>query len=212
MIVIMSDALLQALRAAGAADQALRPGAFLFHRGGPVLRMFAVMEGCVDLIRYQADGNAVVLQRAREGEILAEASLFSEHYHCDARASGETRVLALPRPALKERLRRDGELAELWIGHLSRQLQRARLQSEILSLNRVGERLDLWLDRNDGALPPRGEWTALARALGVTREALYREMARRRRSSSASASAFSCPGGAEHAREPGDRQVMGGGR
>ncbi len=63
---------------------------------------------------------------------------------------------------------------------MSRQLQQARLQSEILSLNRVGERLDLWLDWHGSGLPPRGEWTTLARQLGVTREALYREMAKRR--------------------------------
>jgi CRP-like cAMP-binding protein len=180
MIAIMSDPLLEALRATGAGEQALKPGAFLFHRDDPVLRMYAVLEGCVHLIRFQNDGNAVILQRAGAGEIVAEASLHSDRYHCGAQAAMDSRVLAVPRGKLRHLLGSDGALAELWIRHLSRQLQRARLQGEILSLNRVAERLDLWLDQNGGTLPPRGERTALARELGVTREALYRELARRK--------------------------------
>jgi hypothetical protein len=43
----------------------------------------------------------------------------------------------------------------------------------------VAERLDAWLGA-EGGLPDRGRWQELAEELGVTREALYRELARRR--------------------------------
>jgi hypothetical protein len=42
----------------------------------------------------------------------------------------------------------------------------------------VAARLDAWLTLK--RLPPKGEWGALADDIGVTREALYRELARRR--------------------------------
>ena len=142
--------------------------------------MFGVLKGSVELIRFQQDGNAVVLQRAGPAEIVAEASLFSDSYHCDAQAGGDTRVFVVPRTELRQRLRSDGDLGELWIRHLSRQLQQARMQCETLSLHGVSARLDLWLDRNR-VLPAKGEWTSLARELGISREALYREIAKRRR-------------------------------
>ena len=180
MIAIMSADLVEALSRIAAAERGVAAGAFLFHRDDPVRDMFVLLEGVVQLVRFQADGSLIVLQRAEGGAVIAEASLFAERYHCDGQAATDARVLVIRRPLLRQRLRSESELAEAWLRHLSRQLQQARLQSEILALNRVGERLDLWLDWHDGELPPRGEWTALARQLGVTREALYREMAKRR--------------------------------
>ena len=43
----------------------------------------------------------------------------------------------------------------------------------------VSARLDAWLAWH-GELPPRGDWKQLADQIGVSPEALYREMARRR--------------------------------
>jgi hypothetical protein len=43
----------------------------------------------------------------------------------------------------------------------------------------LAPRLDTWLDWR-GALPPKGDWLRLAAELGVSPEALYREIAKRR--------------------------------
>ena len=72
----------------------------------------------------------------------------------------------------------DVELAKVWSAKLAHSLQLARLQSEIRGLRTVAERLDAWLD--DKPLPPKGEWQRVAQELGVSREALYRELAKRR--------------------------------
>ncbi len=64
--------------------------------------------------------------------------------------------------------------------HLAREAQAARLRSELLSLRRLADRLDGWLALNDGMLPPKGRWSTIAADLGVTPEALYRELSRRR--------------------------------
>jgi len=54
------------------------------------------------------------------------------------------------------------------------------MNSEIRALRTVSERLDAWL-AGGRMLPPKGEWQDLAQILGVTREALYRELAQRHR-------------------------------
>src|SRR3954469_10683504 len=60
------------------------PGHVLFERGTPVQAMYRVVDGLVELVRYGADGAKLVLQRAGPGAVVAEASLFSASYHCDA--------------------------------------------------------------------------------------------------------------------------------
>jgi CRP-like cAMP-binding protein len=73
----------------------------------------------------------------------------------------------------------DPDLARAWPRHLAQEVQRARAQAEILSLKTVAERVDAWITLNDGALPPMGYWHQVA-SDGITPEALYRELARRR--------------------------------
>ena len=72
-----------------------------------------------------------------------------------------------------------GTAPESWSALLARSVQAARLRAEIRSLPRVAERLDAWLGEGN-ALPERGRWQEVAAELGVTREALYRELSSRR--------------------------------
>ncbi|WP_233489021.1 hypothetical protein, partial [Rhodovulum sp. 12E13] len=84
-----------------------------------------------------------------------------------------------PREVFRTRLKSDAGLAERWAQNLARTVQAARLRAEIRSLPRVADRLDAWLA--DGqSLPERGRWQEVAAELGITREALYRDLARRR--------------------------------
>ena len=62
---------------------------------------------------------------------------------------------------------------------MARSVQAARLRAEIQSLPRVADRLDAWLGEGN-CLSQRGRWQEVAAELGVTREALYRELTRRR--------------------------------
>jgi uncharacterized protein YjiS (DUF1127 family) len=47
-----------------------------------------------------------------------------------------------------------------------------------MSLKTVKAKLDAWLAWNDGKLPLKGTWKQLADDIGVSREALYREVAK----------------------------------
>ena len=52
-----------------------------------------------------------------------------------------------------------------------------RLHAEILSLKTFAQRLDACMVWNNAELPPKGEWLNLANQIGVSPEALYREIA-----------------------------------
>ena len=79
------------------------------------------------------------------------------------------------------RLRGDPYFAEAWGRYLAHELQKARLHAEILSIKTVAKRLDAWIASHGGETPRKGEWKVVASEIGITPEAVYREMARRRR-------------------------------
>ncbi len=180
MIVIMSE-LISLLRAKAIETHRLPSGGVLFRAGDAVTRMFEVVAGEVVLERVSETGARLILQRASAGCVVAEPSLFAEHYHCDAVAAEPTTVRAAPAAAIRKLLERDGATLARLAHHLAREVQIARQRAEILALSRLAHRLDAWLMMNQGALPPRGRWLAIAAELGVTPEALYRELAKRRK-------------------------------
>lgn len=156
-------------------------GQYLFHLGDPVIVIHVVREGLVQLARHQKDGSTVVLQRAQSGSMLAEASLYSDAYHCDAVARSPTHTLAFTKIDLKTHLIKEAKFADAWARHLAKELQRTRLQAEILSLRTVTERLDAWIAWQDGDFPRKGEWKTIAGQIGVSPEAFYREIAKRQK-------------------------------
>ena len=184
MIAIMSIDLASAFGNLPGTTRRLLSSAFLFHQADRVDSIFMVLEGAAELVRHQESGGAIVLQRAGAGTVLAEASLFSDRYHCGAVATVDSRLHAVPKGLVRSALCDDPEFAEAWMSHLAREVQNARFRSEMLSLPTVSGRLDAWTAWHDGRLPDRGQWRSLASELGVSPEALYRELAKRRRQAS----------------------------
>lgn len=60
-----------------------QPRETLFRIGDPIRYVFLVVSGEARLIRLDRNGGEVILQRSRGG-FIAEASLDSRAYHCDA--------------------------------------------------------------------------------------------------------------------------------
>jgi CRP-like cAMP-binding protein len=150
-------------------------GTRLFESGGRPRSMHFVSDGEVVLQRLGEDGEVVVLQRTRRG-FVAEASLQSDRYHCDAVAVTDASVTRIPRQALLAALTSDAAFALRWIGMLNKAVRRLRQQCERLSLNTVEARL-LHLIRTEGeasGLPIDAGLKTLAPEIGVTHEALYR--------------------------------------
>lgn len=180
MIIIMPQSIEPFLEGLRARQRHVGGGQSLFHRGDTVTEMHFVLAGSVHLVRHQSDGSTLILQKAGPGSILAEASLYSRTYHCDAVAFGAAETRTYAKAGFRKLLAKNAEFSDIWAGYLAQELQSARLRSEILSLKTVAGRLDAWIAWNGGDPPARGEWKLVANEIGVSPEALYREIARRR--------------------------------
>ena len=150
----------------------------LFTQGKKPDRMVYVASGEVVLQRLGIQGENVVLQRARQG-FVAEASLQSSNYHCDAVVTVSGDLLAIPIKPLRQSLLADPAFAMRWIGMLNQELRRLRAQCERLSLKGVRARLLHLIETEGqrGGLPLDAGLKSMASELGVTHEALYRTVA-----------------------------------
>jgi len=153
-------------------------GERLFPQGKKPEQMFYVASGEVVLQRVGAQGENVVLQRARQS-FVAEASLQSSAYHCDAVVTVSGDLVVIPIEFLRHALLSDPAFAMRWVGMLNKELKRLRAQCERLSLKGVRDRL-LHLIESEGLcgrLPLGTGLKSIALELGVTHEALYRSVA-----------------------------------
>ena len=176
MIMIMSDAISHLFQSARSAS--VVRGTVLFHVDDPVRETYLVTSGSLILRRVTESGGEMVLQVAAPGDVLAEASIYSDRYHCDGLALSDSVYRVLPRAEFSALLEQNGVLAAAWARRLAQGMQAARSKGEIRGLRKVADRLDMWLVLK-GPLPERGAWHLLAAELGVSREALYRELALR---------------------------------
>jgi CRP/FNR family transcriptional regulator, dissimilatory nitrate respiration regulator len=162
--------------------RSLDKGAALFFRGDAVDSMFRVESGQVRLERRTIDGKLLVLSVSGPGDLVAEGSLFASHYHCDASAIGEASVSLCAKPALLAAMAQAPAVG-LDFGRLvARQLQAVRLQLELRNVRSAEERILLYLEMHADPASRRlalaGPLQDIAAEIGLTREALYRALAR----------------------------------
>lgn len=179
MIAIMSD-WIEALGAMLGSDRPVEANKVLFRQGDEVRFMYVVRSGCVHLVRWGENGSSAVMQRAEAPAALAESSIFSPAYHCDAVCVSDSVVARADVAGVRKALDEEPDLLRKLTRHLAREVQRTRSRLELLTRRTVAERLDGWLALNDGDLPGRGQWRRVAEDIGVSPEAFYRELQRRR--------------------------------
>jgi len=177
----MSEDIVSIVAEHARAPRSVARDTFLFHQGDRVASVFVIATGTIELTRFQPEGAPLVLQRAGPGSFLAEASVYSDAYHCDAVAAEPSSVIEMGRDGFHELLATRPDAARAWSRHLAGAVQSARYRAEILALKTVAERLDGWLAWNGEELPEKGNWKTLAHEIGVSPEALYRELAKRGR-------------------------------
>lgn len=176
-----SDWCSSSIRAA-TTERRLRLGQILFHAGGKSIGFYEVVSGTVRLVRVDWSGREAVLQVASVGDTLAEASLFSPTYHCDAIATTEATVRLYPKVALLAELERNPTAAKSFAAMLAVQVMTLRTRLERRNIHSARDRIRHFLTVNVGAagqtvtLP--GTLKELAADLGLTHEALYRTLAR----------------------------------
>lgn len=185
------DALIAAHAELGALPAGLRrhaqavaaaAGETIFRGGARPRRMYWVVQGELRLVRRAANGAEIVLQRAASG-FVAEASVESPRYHCDAVMAAPGRLLAFPMAEFREALRRDEGFRDFWMSRLARELRTSRAQCERLNLRSAADRIEHYIEAEgrEGRLELRRSRKAWAAELGLTHEALYRALADLRR-------------------------------
>ncbi len=179
MIEIMSDHWLHYFD--GALKRTLDAGETLFRRGDQVEWAFLVTDGRLFLQRALQDGGLLTLHTANTGDLVAEASLFADRYHCDAVTDIATTVSMIPKAKLIAHLENVASSDRLSIKafeRTAREVQSLRTRIEIMRRRKVADRLDAYLELFGH--PKEGEWVRVADWIGVSPPALYRELAKRR--------------------------------
>ena len=144
----------------------------VFRQAQPVFGVGLVQTGVVELLRHTESGIKVKVSTARSGETFAEASVFSDVYHCDCVAQGPSKVTLYRAEAIRALLRSDPDFSLRFTEQLARQVQRARQQKEILAIRSAKQRVLAALA--DGWL--RGTIMNFAAEIGLTHEAVYRAL------------------------------------
>ena len=164
-----------------AVERKLKAGQTLFRTGTKTSGLYEIVSGKVRLVRIDRSGREAVLQVAAPGDTLAEASLFSSTYHCDAIASTEALVRLYPKTILVNELERDPKAARAFAAMLARQVMTLRTRLEQRNIYSARDRVRHYLAVN---ADPSGRTVALsgtlkdiAGELGLTHEALYRTLA-----------------------------------
>jgi CRP/FNR family transcriptional regulator, dissimilatory nitrate respiration regulator len=126
-------------------------------------------------------GREAILQKASAGDILAEASLFSSTYHCDAVAKTAATVRLYPKAILLAELQRDPKIAQAFAAMLARQVMTLRTRLEQRNIHSARDRVRhfLAISANPGGriVSLSGTLKDIAAELGLTHEALYRTLA-----------------------------------
>jgi CRP-like cAMP-binding protein len=164
-----------------ATERALEAGQYLFRVGDRTAGLYEVVEGKVRLVRVDRSGREAILQVAGGGDTLAEASLFSPIYHCDAIATTAAIVRLYPRTALLSELKRDPKAAQAFAEMLARQVMTLRARLEQRNIHSARDRVRHYLvvnaDPNGRTVELSGTLKSLAEELGLSHEALYRTLA-----------------------------------
>jgi len=164
-----------------AIDRKLKAGEPLFHLGDKTSGLYEVIAGRVRLTRVDRSGRETVLYVAGPGETIAEASLFSPVYHCDAAAGSDAVVRLYPKPAVLSTFAKDRKAAQAFSATLARQVMSLRTRLAQRDIRSARERVRHFLALNTGAdgrtVALRGTVKDLAAELGLTHEALYRTLA-----------------------------------
>jgi CRP-like cAMP-binding protein len=161
-------------------ERILGRGEVLFRKDDAAVGIYEVEEGQVRLSRLDQTGREIVLYVAGPGDLLAEASLFSKVYNCDATAVTDARVRLYPRKALLLEFRRNPEAAEALAARLAHETMALRTRLELRNIRSASERVQNYLALNAGAdgrtIILTGTVKDLAAELGLTHEALYRTL------------------------------------
>lgn len=152
----------------------LAVGEAIFLQNSVTTGLFYLISGKIDLKRTTKKGHNVTIHRARSGDTFAEASLFSDTYHCTAIAVDESVVIECKRAAISKLMDTDIDFTRAMASRFALQIQETRRRVELLSIRTANERILTAL--GDGMLVDN--ISSFAEIVGLAPETVYRTLAK----------------------------------
>ena len=158
----------------------LHKGEFLFHQGDNVGSIYIIRRGRLKLVRTTIDGNSVILQMAMAGDLLAEASLFVDAYHCTAIVDSKAVELSCySRHELITICRQTATVAIQLAELFAHRILKLRAMLEIRNIRSAKQRIYAYFQMEAGAghhVLLRMTYKDMAYQLGLAHETFYRAM------------------------------------
>ncbi len=168
----MLEPLISSLPATAAVTKTLGKGEYLFRQFDLTHSIYFMQAGRIQLQRTLESGTTIVVHQALPGESFAEASLFSEQYHCDAVCISDTILIQISKLNVLDRMKNDPDFSITVLEVMSKQVQHYRQRFQIASMKSAEERILAALSAN----LPYEHVTELAASIGLTHEASYRTL------------------------------------
>lgn len=172
----MADELLNLFKSLKPSRRSLTAGESLFQTGDAAAALFHVEHGSLRLSRM-----GVPLHTAEAGTAFAEWALFVDTCPCDASAVTDAEVLVFAKTPVLLLLKAHPDLNLAFSAVLAKQLHRTRGRLELVRQKGARERVLGYLVRAgaaDRTVTLDRSLTEVAHDIGITREALYRTLAK----------------------------------
>lgn len=157
----------------------LKKGECLFHQGANIERLFFLEKGRIKLVRDTIEGQPLVIHIAYSQETFAEASLFSDEYHCNAICDNLSTILSFSKDGVLAYLKSHPKYAIELLKINAQQVRDLRLLNEIKSINSAYDRVWAFLlseVNQESKLYFSYSLKDMAQKLGLAHETFYRTL------------------------------------
>ncbi|MCK5895776.1 MAG: Crp/Fnr family transcriptional regulator [Cocleimonas sp.] len=157
----------------------LSKGENLFKQGDSVLHIYFIKQGKIKLIRNTSSGSPILLHIGQQGESIAEASIFSNQYHCSAIADSKSKIGFVRKQRLLQFLQENPKVMMELLAIFSRQIRDLRTINEIKNIHSAKERMLTYIkmkvDENN-ELILNLSLKDMAHKIGLAHETFYRTL------------------------------------
>lgn len=156
----------------------------LFEQNNVVSRIFFIKSGRVKLTRHSIDGSPIILHVGQMGEFIAEASLFSEYYHCTAIADQASEIQSISKKDFLLFIEENPQEMKTLLSLFANQVRDLRALNEIKNIKSANERILTYFrskavsdnNKNASKFPVNTSLKDIAYKIGLTHETFYREL------------------------------------
>jgi CRP-like cAMP-binding protein len=158
-------------------------GEILFLQGQPADTIYFVDSGVVKVETHSENTDeSLVLYYASAGMALAEEHIFLGQYGYSATVEADAEVRFLKKDAIQRRLAEDADYASHFMSCLSTRYGELRILCNFLTIRRAEDRILAYLKwrtiKEGSTLNLQGRLGLLGETLDLTKESVYRAMAR----------------------------------